>query len=311
MIRLLEKMTGRTACAAGSLGVVLLLMFGGVPVVRGEEVAAEEPTAFQLRRDAEEEAMSNPFAIVGHKPNYLLPLAYNTRPNSAPYAAEGYELDNLEVKFQVSFKMPLARNLVGRHGHLYFAYTNLSFWQAYNGDISSPFRETNHEPEVFFAADNDWSLFGLRNSRNAVGVVHQSNGSSGLRSRSWNRVYALLGFTRGNFLLSLKPWYRIPESSKNGPNDPGGDDNPDIDHYLGHGELSAFYKYGEQTLGLMLRNNLRRYNNKGALQIDWSFPLTRRVKGYVQFFDGYGESLIDYNASSTRIGAGVLLTDWL
>lgn len=315
MIRWLEKMTGRAVVATRLLGMLLLLMLGGVSVVWGEEAepetVVEERTAFQLRRADEETAMENPFAIVGHKLNYLLPLAYNTRPNSAPYAADSYELDNLEVKFQFSFKMPIVRNLVARHGHLYFAYTNLSFWQAYNWDVSSPFRETNHEPEIFFAADNDWSLFGVRNSRNAIGISHQSNGYSGPQSRSWNRVYALLGFTRGNFLLSLKPWYRIPEREKRSATDAGGDDNPDIDRYLGHGELSAFYKHDNQTFGLMLRNNLRRYNNKGAVQLDWSFPLTRRVKGYVQFFDGYGESLIDYNASVTRLGVGVLLTDWL
>jgi len=62
----------------------------------------------------------------------------------------------------------------------------------------------------------------------------------------------------------------------------------------------------------MLRNNLRT-DNKGALQLDWSVPLSmcnNKVSFYIQYFNGYGESLLDYNSSSNRIGAGIMVTDW-
>jgi len=301
-----------------SLCTLLLGLLLGTPwgaaadeLVPSEEAPVVEATSLEQRVRYERQSDDNPFVIIPHKPNYLLPYSYNFTPNGAPFDASKGDIDNTEVKFQFSFKLPVVRGLFNHNGDLFFAYTNLSFWQAYNKDVSSPFRETNHEPELFLAFDNDWRLFGLTNTGNSLGIVHQSNGQSGSQSRSWNRIYALVTLSRGNFTLALKPWWRIPESEKSAADDPDGDDNPDIHRYLGYGEMYLFYKAGRQTFGVMLRNNLRDEGNLGAVQVDWSFPLTRKLKGYVQYFNGYGESLIDYNATTSRIGVGILLTDWL
>jgi phospholipase A1 len=62
----------------------------------------------------------------------------------------------------------------------------------------------------------------------------------------------------------------------------------------------------------MLRNNLRS-ENLGAVQLDWSFPsplIGDKFSIYVQYFNGYGESLLDYNKSVNRISAGFMLVDW-
>jgi len=293
------------------IGLVVAALLLAGPALADEPLPENENDSALLKRRMQEEMThDNPFVITPHRPNYILPVTYNTHPNQStnPF---GENLDNVEMKFQFSFKLPLARDIFHNNGTLFFAYTNQSYWQAYNKDVSSPFRETNHEPEFFLTVDNDWKLFGMTNRTNGFGLVHQSNGRSQLLSRSWNRIYGLFVFDRGNFMLALKPWYRIPEDEKTSPTDPEGDDNPDIEKYLGNGELYAFYKWNNQTVGLMLRNNLRRHENKGAVQLDWTFPVSRRLKGYVQYFNGYGESLIDYNAAVNRIGVGVLLTDWL
>jgi len=66
-----------------------------------------------------------------------------------------------------------------------------------------------------------------------------------------------------------------------------------------------------QTFDFMIRNNLNFNQNYGAIQLGGSFPISKKVRGYVQWFNGYGESLIDYNAYSNSIGIGVQLSDWL
>jgi len=275
-------------------------------------VAEVEETALGKRIEDEGGSTRNLWTITPHRPNYILLGNYNfSSMNDQPwddYTGEDIDLNNTEAKFQISFKFMLWENLFKKrtNGDLFFAYTQLAMWQLYNKDISSPFRDTNYEPEFFLTFDNDWKIFGFTNRLNALGFAHQSNGRSDPVSRSWNRVYASFIIEKGNFASGLKVWYRIPEDEED-------DNNPDIEDYLGNFELRGVYKWKKQTFGIMWRNNLDLDENRGAVQLDWSFPLpgTDRIKGYVQYFNGYGQCLIDYNASASTLGAGFLLTDWL
>ena len=274
-------------------------------LLKGAELAKETHVERRLR--LEKPALDNPFLISVHKPNYILLFANNEQTNEAPFAlqfpSEDTSLDDTEVKFQISAKFPLAVNLFDGKGNIYFAYTNRSFWQLYN-DNSAPFRETNHEPEVFLSLKNDWELLGFTNTFVNFGIVHQSNGRAATLSRSWNRIFASFIFERDNLVLGFKPWYRIPE-------DEADDDNPDIEDFMGNFELTGVYKLGRHTFSAMLRNNLESDDNRGAFQIDWVFPLVKYLSGYVQYFNGYGESLIDYNYDQESIGIGFALTGWI
>ena len=250
-----------------------------------------------------------PFTIMAHKPNYFLFGAYNTEGYDSTIYQDRYDdqslkLQDIETQFQVSVKVPLLIDLFGNID-VYGAYTNRSFWQLYEVD-SSPFRESNHEPEIWVQHNSNWSFLGFKNSANAFGFVHQSNGRGGDISRSWNRIFANILFERGNFALSFRPYYRIEE-------DESSDDNPDITDYLGHYELRVGYKYKEHVFSAMSRNNLESGFDKGSVELSWSFPLWDYpfLKGYVQYFYGYGESLIDYDNKVNKIGLGISLSDWL
>lgn len=180
--------------------------------------AAENDTdTLAMQRDSNREALErqatlNPVAITVYKRNYLMPYTYNTRPNASDFREidENGEIDHGEVKFQFSVKVGLIDDLFGDNGDLYFAYTQRSWWQAYNSDASSPFRETNYEPELFMSFDNGTVLGGWINTANRVGFVHQSNGRSDPLSRSWNRIYLDSIWQNGDWTLSVAPFWRVP-----------------------------------------------------------------------------------------------------
>jgi phospholipase A1 len=265
----------------------------------------------EQRLSAEREAAARPFSILAHRPNYFLAAAYNHEGwNPEPFQqASGdpdFDFDDVESQFQISLKVPLAIGLFGDRMDLYGAYTNRSFWQMYNSDYSEPFRETNHEPEVWAQFGNDWNIWGMTNSVNSVGWVHQSNGRSGGLSRSWNRLYAAFLLERGNWAFALKPWVWISKDKQSS-------DNPDIDDYLGHGEVRLVYGQQGHVFSAMLRNQLESGFDRGAVELSWSFPVFSYpfLKGYVQYFHGYGESLIDYDQKVNRLGIGISVTDWL
>ncbi len=327
---------GRRVAAAGSLLACLclcpalataneaerecllgLLDSGGDEMTLGEmreqcatPFEGEPRNPVEERIAADREAAAQPFSLIAHRPNYVLVGAWNQRgwDPSAFQEAESdpdYNLDDVEVQFQLSFKIPLAVNLFNGHMDVYAAYTNRSFWQAYNQEYSQPFRETNHEPEIWAQFHNDWELFGVTNAVNRIGYVHQSNGQSEPLSRGWDRIYADFVFEKSGFVFSVKPWLWVNENVDG--------DNDDIDEYMGHGELLAAWGWDQHEISLMLRNQIESDFERGAAELGWSFPLFghSHIKGYLQYFYGYGESLIDYDRRVNRIGIGISFTDWL
>lgn len=252
------------------------------------------------------------FNFRAYKPVYLLPAFWTSSTNPTPQSpnpentvTDPQDLDSLEAKFQISFKTKALENIFGNNGDLWLGYTQSSRWQVYDSEQSRPFRETNYEPEALLVFRNGYGLpGGWRGRMAAVGINHQSNGRGDPLSRSWNRVMFNFGFDREDWALMVRPWIRISDGSD--------DDNPDMADYMGRGDLTLTHARGGHRYTLMARHSLRGGDrSNGALQFDWGFPIHRAFRGHVQVFNGYGESMIDYNHKATYIGLGISLQDWL
>ena len=277
---------------------------------KGKEDVSKDTTKtvsyFSQLWELDEDTRRGKYTIKLHRPIWGLPFCYNGSPNRATLreADPKKNLQKAEAVFQLSTKVKLWQDIFHKKADLWLGYTQRSFWQLYNIPDSSPFRETNYEPELLLNFRTDYTLFGLHGRFISVGINHQSNGQSEPLSRSWNRAVLNFGFERKRFSFLLKTWYRFPESTIT-------DDNPDIEKYLGYGEIWAIHFQKRHRFSLMLRNNLNFSRNRGAVQVDWSFPfIFERMAGYLQYYYGYGESLIDYNHKANRVGVGFTLVDW-
>ncbi|MDH4224635.1 MAG: phospholipase A [Deltaproteobacteria bacterium] len=244
------------------------------------------------------------FPLEPYKDNYLL---FYTWDHTA-----GADRMAQEAVFQISLKKRARDDFP-----LYLAYTQKSFWQVYDDHHSRPFRETNYNPEVFVEpAWEDgtigWSL--------RLGVEHESNGQSGDQSRSWNRYYVWPQMAVPDWwglTTSLKVWNRFQEEKKKPPADSFGDDNPRILDLLGYAEWRISLEgtsgqsdnTGDAPLGHRLDVMVRKgaQDPHGTWQVDYRFnmpTLNRGMYVHLQYFEGYGNSLIDFDKRIKRAGIG-------
>jgi phospholipase A1/A2 len=262
------------------------------------------------------------FGIRGYRPISLSLIASNgvngqpTSGNALNNATTAQPYRTTETRIQLSVRTKLAQGLLTgdgpRRDSLWFGYTQQSYWQVFTPDISRPFRSTDHEPEFVYVYPSTTNLpGGWRLRYIGLGLVHQSNGQSLPLSRSWNRVYLMAGAEHGEaFTLQGRLWQRIPENAAK-------DDNPDISDYIGRAELLATWNVNaSNTLALTLRHSLRS-EDKGSVRLEWLMPVGSKspsplgtLRFHVQLFDGYGDSLLDYNRRRTVLGMGLSLVDW-
>ena len=218
------------------------------------------------------------------------------------------------AKFQFSFKylilgdqaasIPLRSSL---HG-LYFGYTQRSLWDVTAS--SSPFYDTSYMPELTYESLTSVAGWEAHGGYHWLGyqtaVQHESNGRPDPDSRSTNIVYLrpMLGFGRpaGWWLVfAPKLYFNIGGLS----------DNPDLPIYRGYGEYSMIVSKGNR-LSLALTGRIGSHWDKGSIQADLTYPLQAPVGGFatyllVQYFNGYGESILDYNQKSSTVRGGVSL----
>ncbi|WP_352336554.1 phospholipase A [Psychrobacter sp. 16-MNA-CIBAN-0192] len=273
----------------------------------------EKYTPLSLAYDLDKNSERGTWSARPHRPMYLLPIFVNSSPNrnpssptqdlERPYTSD--EMRNAELKLQVSIKTKVAEDLFGTQADMWFAYSQLSHWQVYNEDNSRPFRATDYEPEIFITQPVKANLpFGGRLRMLGVGASHHSNGQSDPLSRSWNRAYLMAGAEWGKFSVVPRLWTRINTDSNS-----ESDDNPDIEDFMGYGDVTFLYDFpNKQSISGTLRYNPKTEN--GAMQVDYVYPLSNNVNGYIQLFRGYGESIIDYNHKNTGVGIGIMLNDW-
>jgi phospholipase A1 len=270
-----------------------------------------EASLLEQRWELSPEEKQGTFRVSPYKPVYILAAYHSSRANATPSSpSPGHtvtsplNLVNTESKFQYSLKSKLWENVMGDYSDLWFGYTQSSRWQFFNASDSRPFRETDYEPELMLAFRTHYSLFGWHGRLAGVSLTHQSNGRAVPLSRSWNRVIAQVGFDRPGWSIQLRPWWRIHE-------DRSSDDNPDIEDYMGRADLLITRIWGGNEISAVLRHSVRTGDRShGSIELNWAFPIHGELKGYFQFFNGYGESLIDYNHTANYFGLGVSLIEW-
>lgn len=213
------------------------------------------------------------------------------------YLAVGPREDS-NAKFQVSFKFRFFNDEAGLarrfHAleHFYLGYTQTSLWDL--GSPSSPFRDTSYKPRLFYSNPESWHMrdFPLRLGFEG-GLGHESNGRGGSESRSINTLYlrpSLVVGAPGDWQWTFSPTFVDYLNAVN---------NADISDYRGYIDLySSIGKADSWQLAAMLRKG---EGGRWTSQFDLTYPLRSvalgNLNGYllVQFFDGWGESILDYD----------------
>ncbi|MFQ3675367.1 MAG: phospholipase A [Endomicrobiia bacterium] len=212
------------------------------------------------------------------------------------------------TKFQVSLKCKLfvpTKNM--ETDGLYFAFTQISLWDMWGWKRSSPFLESNYSPEIFYRLGFKQNLWFIEYMQ--LGILHESNGIGGIdlkNSRTWDKIYfetkspLKIGIVNNSFILRL--W--IPHHLE---------ENPDITEYLGLGEFifetSVFESFFESKLHITIRKGTSTDWTKGSIQINYIFGPFYFIKFnhifvpslFVQLWQGYGETLLNYDKSYARL----------
>lgn len=279
---------------------IIMLAFVSLVLFADESLDVETLENIKTKKSVQKWLDGN-FGLQPHNVNYILPYGYREKSYSTSVPNLAYR--NIEAELQVSLKLKLAKNLFGLNEKYYLAYTQQAFWQFYID--SSPFRESLYSPEAFvvFPIDDTDSIFGARSL--TFGYTHESNGQPDTAGITFTNGESLQNFSRSiNYLyvkLRLQHEALVSDWTLLAPVDDLSD-NPDIMDYRGYTKVKLTYFVTDHMFSIAARGNFTTL--KGSAEGTYSYPLLNDANFYVKIFNGYGESLIDYNHNFTKYSIG-------
>ncbi|MDE6143598.1 MAG: phospholipase A [Muribaculaceae bacterium] len=203
---------------------------------------------------------------------------------------------NSDVKFQISVGIRLTEATLPWNSYIFLMYTQKTFWNVFQESL--PMRDINFNPGIgwtkpFFSKDRYVGKLTLM-------IEHESNGRDGEDSRSWNRI-SLSGSTLIDEWLMVHAKFWIPIID--------GQNNKDILNYCGifQSGFVVTTPNKEFSWGLTwVKRKGFNLNFNTIWEMSWRVYDKMNLNLFAQYYNGYGENLIDYNQFHSRFRVGIV-----
>ena len=204
---------------------------------------------------------------------------------------------NSDVKFQLSIAQRLTKTTLPLNSYLFIAFSIKAMWNVFENSL--PMRDLNFNPGL------GWSFPFFSKGRYAgkftFMIEHESNGRDGEESRSWNKI-SFAGSTLVNEWLMVHSKFWIPIVD--------GENNRDILKYSGIYQGGLAVTTPNQRFGWALTLVKRKgwnLNFNTILEFNWRIFPKDNEYFFVQYYNGFGECMLDYNKFHSRIRVGMVI----
>ena len=204
---------------------------------------------------------------------------------------------NSDVKFQISFQQRLTKSVLPGHTYLYLFYTQKAMWNVL--ERSLPFHDLNFNPGIGlsrFIIMKDHLV-----GKATMMIEHESNGRDGTASRSWNKIsWAGEAYISPFLMAHAKFWVPIID----------GQYNRDILKYMGISQAGFQAKSLDDKWVLdmtLVKRQGWNLNFNTIVQLGYRINHNSNQFIMLQYYNGYGESMLDYNQYHSRIRFGLLI----
>ncbi len=267
--------------------LILITCCIGVSLSAGAQIVTVEKSSQEVADSIRAELDSRPYFSL-YKDTYFVggtvlggtPDAYNS-----------------DVKFQVSFQQRLTKSVLPFHSYLYLFYTQKAIWHVFRNSL--PFHDLNFNPGIGLSRH-------IIMKNKLVGKVtvmfeHESNGKDGTKSRSWNKIsWAGEAYISPQLMAHAKYWIPIVD----------GKYNRDILRY------SGIYQAGFQAISndnkwvldmTLVKRKGWDLNFNTIVQLGFRINHNSNQFIMLQYYNGYGECMMDYKQYHSRLRIGLLI----